>query len=382
MEVVDDWRRQVWTATTADPGYWPEGDFRGPYNGPALNLGARNAGILRPELRDRLRFPFPDETIPADPYPFRPSVGEQLQPMLDQLLGPDVSTALAVARALPAAAAAELSPLRAFRSAQTYAPGIAAKPDHDAGIEMDVSVFNMPPPLDARVPGYTNDDWAPTGSHIEGYRGSNFPGTGKGGPTPSWQVGCSIYLDDTAPGNGNTYVWPRSHLACHRYFSKYPQDIPTGGALCTSSEPAEVIEARQAADPHANREGYVHGIPNVHTGVTVDGVLHTGLSAPYMAAFLDYDGAGPQEAVMNRGDVLIWHHWCAHSGSPNGLDSIRQLFVARFHSTTHTQELLVDDGGVATDGNLWKYWGPAVRGDGLAAGSSSSSCSGSSASKL
>ena len=36
---------------------------------------------------------------------------------------------------------------------------------------------------------------------------------------------------------------------------------------------------------------------------------------------------------------------------------------------------LVDDGGVATDGNLWKYWGPAVRGDGLAAGSSSSSAS-------
>eukprot|EP01046_Picozoa_sp_COSAG06_P031454 COSAG06_NODE_3065_length_5901_cov_5.700965_4_plen_149_part_01 len=105
MEVVDDWRRQVWTATTADPGYWPEGDFRGPYNGPTLNLGARNAGILRPELRDRLRFPFPDETIPADPYPFRPSVGEQLQPILDQLLGPDVSTALAVARPLPATAA-------------------------------------------------------------------------------------------------------------------------------------------------------------------------------------------------------------------------------------------------------------------------------------
>jgi hypothetical protein len=238
---------------------------------------------------------------------------------------------------------------------------------------MDVSVFNMPPPPEDREPGYTGADWPPTGSHIEGYRGSNFQGSGKGGPTPSWQVGCSIYLDDTAPGNGNTYVWPRSHLACHRYFSKYPQDIPSGGALCTSSEPPEIIAARQAFDPDANREGFVHGLPNVHEGVTVDGVKHTGLSAEYMEAVLDYDGAGPQEAVMDRGDVLIWHHWCAHSGSPNGLDSIRQLFVARFHSTAHTQELLVDDGGVSTDGNLWKYWGPAVRGDGREAGSSSSS---------
>ena len=51
---------------------------------------------------------------------------------------------------------------------------------------------------------------------------------------------------------------------------------------------------------------------------------------------------------------------CAHSGSPNGLDSIRQLFVARFHSTTHGEAMLTDDGGVSSDGNLWKYWGPAV----------------------
>jgi hypothetical protein len=31
LEVVDDWRRQVWSATTADPGDWPQADFRGPY---------------------------------------------------------------------------------------------------------------------------------------------------------------------------------------------------------------------------------------------------------------------------------------------------------------------------------------------------------------
>ena len=59
---------------------------------------------------------------------------------------------------------------------------------------------------------------------------------------------------------------------------------------------------------------------------------------------------------------------CAHSGSPNGLDSIRQLFVARFHSTAHGEAMLTDDGGVSSDGNLWKYWGPAVN-DGAAGGS-------------
>ena len=93
---------------------------------------------------------------------------------------------------------------------------------------------------------------------------------------------------------GGTYVWPRSHTACHRYFSKYPADIPSGGALCTSAPPA-----------------FVHGLPNVQQGVVVDGQRHTGLSVEYMKAVVPggYDGAGPQEAVMNRGDVLIWHHW-------------------------------------------------------------------------
>ena len=81
------------------------------------------------------------------------------------------------------------------------------------------------------------------GGHIEGYRGVT-----KGGPTPQWQVGCTLYLDDVEPGGGSTYVqqlpllfllkphmalrsfvWPKSHLAVHRYFKEYPEDIPTAG---------------------------------------------------------------------------------------------------------------------------------------------------------
>ena len=60
---------------------------------------------------------------------------------------------------------------------------------------------------------------------------------------------------------------------------------------------------------------------------------------------------------------MVWHHWCAHSGSNNGHDSVRQLVVSRFHRS-YDDLLLMDDGGVGTDGDLWKYWGPAVQGDG------------------
>ena len=49
----------------------------------------------------------------------------------------------------------------------TWAPGIAAPPDPDAGIEMDVSVFNMPPQPEDRVPGYDGGDHYPGGSHSE-----------------------------------------------------------------------------------------------------------------------------------------------------------------------------------------------------------------------
>ena len=35
---------------------------------------------------------------------------------------------------------------------------------------------------------------------VEGYRGPALPDSGKGGPTVKWQVACSVYLDDVAPG--------------------------------------------------------------------------------------------------------------------------------------------------------------------------------------
>ena len=50
-----------------------------------------------------------------------------------------------------------------------------------------------------------------------------------------------------------------------------------------------------------------------------------------------------------------------HASSINCSDTVRQAVIARFHSTKYGLALLSDDGGVASDGNLWKYWGPEVR---------------------
>jgi ectoine hydroxylase-related dioxygenase (phytanoyl-CoA dioxygenase family) len=83
------------------------------------------------------------------------------------------------------------------------------------------------------------------------------------------------------------------------------------------------------------------------------------------AAFMDEACGGyceiPYEAVMNAGDVLIWHHWCVHASSTNSSDRIRQAIITRFHTTEFGEQQRNDAGGVATDLDLWKYWGGAVR---------------------
>jgi hypothetical protein len=176
-KVFDDWRIKLWQNTiladrqAPDPDFWPAGDFRGPFFGRKLVTGQRNSAILKPELRDRLAYCYPDGGSLADPFPLQPPVGEVLKPVLDQMLGEG-----------------------------TWSPGISHAPDCDAGIEMDVTVFKEPPLPEDRVPDYDGTSEEVLGAHIEGYRGPS-----KGGPTPQWQIGCSIYLDDTQPGGGNTY---------------------------------------------------------------------------------------------------------------------------------------------------------------------------------
>ena len=71
-----------------------------------------------------------------------------------------------------------------------------------------------------------------------------------------------------------SFVWPKSHLAVHRYFKEHPEDIPTGGAICTS-KPA----------------GELHGIPSPRIG-------GNGMSESYMRRYMPggYDGGDAEAA--------------------------------------------------------------------------------------
>jgi hypothetical protein len=300
---VDAWREQAWEPLAINPDdvcrSWPDG-------------GVRNTKLFKPEYRGRLRFPYSDAAAVSDPVPLSPQVGQQPQvkAILDFLLGPG-----------------------------TYDAGIAAPGEQGHGLEQDVVVFNWPHRPEERGPDLYNgvDQRNRGGGHIEGYRGFH-----KGGPTPQWQVGVTLYLDDVEPGGGATFVWPRSHLAVHRYFRNFPGDLPSGGAICTSRP-----------------EGDLHGIPPPRQNPTGQG-----MTEHYMRDFLPggYDGGEPYEAVMRKGDIMIWHHWCVHASSYNGTDKVRQAIISRFHSTLPHHPLLWDDGGVASDGCLWKYWSDAVQG--------------------
>lgn len=192
---VDAWREEAWDTLTIDEedvqDLWP-------------NAGTRNAGLFKPERQSRLVYPYTAPDAVADPQPFQLPIGDEphVKAVLDQLLGED-----------------------------TWDKGIAAPGEQGHIVEPEVVVFNWPlPPEKRHADTYGGVDPRDRGGgHIEGYRGAT-----KGGPTAQWQVGCTLYLEDVEPGGGATFVWPRSHLAVHRYFKKHPEDIPTGGAICTS----------------------------------------------------------------------------------------------------------------------------------------------------
>ena len=168
---IAEWRQQCWDPLTIGPGDpLPQG-----------GAGSRNSFLFKEEHKPRLRYPYPDPTQVADPLPLRPPVGEQpgMKAVLDQLLGPD-----------------------------TWAPGIAAPPDADAGIEMDAVAFRWPVDEEVRAEGVDpTSTWRGEYSrekivgrpHIEGYRGAH-----KGGPTTRWMVGATFYLTDVEAEGGGT----------------------------------------------------------------------------------------------------------------------------------------------------------------------------------
>lgn len=113
---IAEWRKQCWEPLAIGPGDpLPQG-----------GAGSRNSFLFTEDHAPRLRYPYPDLTQVADPRPLCPAVGEQpeMKAVLDQLLGPN-----------------------------TWAPGIAAPPDADAGIEMDVVAFRWPVDEEVRAEG-------------------------------------------------------------------------------------------------------------------------------------------------------------------------------------------------------------------------------------
>lgn len=182
---LDAWQSQIWGDMVLEPDRPEE------WGGGA---GIRNIAAFTPAATARVVYPFTDPAAPSDPRPLEPAVGDQprIRAVLDQLL-----------------------------SKGSYAPGVAAAPEQGALLEPEVVAFNWPSPDPKSRPAHAICDTP----HIEGYRGAS-----KGGPTPQWMVGCTFYLDDVGPAGGATCIYPRSHLAVHRYFCEHPGDIPTGCA--------------------------------------------------------------------------------------------------------------------------------------------------------
>ena len=300
LPVIDSWREQVWAATTCGAEDWPD-TVDGRWRG--RYSGSQTSG------GGRNAGIFTPEASGRLTYPFP-----------DQTTAADPFPVRPTVAQEPHAQAA----IDQLLGAGTWGAGIGAPGDTGHGFENDVVVCNWP---GQHAPGVKQ--WHKP--HVEGFRPDS-----KGGPVCRWFVGMTLYLDDVGPGGGSTYVWPKSHQAVHRYYKQYPIDIPSGGAL-NDKQP----EPTRGLSRTANAEG---------------------MSSQFMDTACGGYQETPHEAAMNAGDLLIWHHWCVHASSTNTSDRVRQAIITRFHTTAFGDEQRNDAGGAATDGDLWKYWGTAVRG--------------------
>eukprot|EP01043_Picozoa_sp_COSAG02_P035651 COSAG02_NODE_2566_length_8519_cov_3.109857_2_plen_408_part_00 len=319
-DVVESWRQQSWDVLTADRydrSTWPTpGDE-----------GARNLNIYTDEARAASEvWPWSGVVAraadgkgePADEHPVRPTVGEvpQVKAVLDQLLGVD-----------------------------RYDSGMDEDFNH-VGRELDVQVWKWPAKVGVRprsgASAYTSatkegGEWLnrdePAG-HIEAYRGQRPSKPNPAGWCDRFQLGATTYLESVVPGGGGTLLWPSSHRAIHRYFCEHPDTVVGGGAVGGGND------------------------PNFPT--RVGGPERVPLTATNLRQLGGYEGGPPIEATMDAGDVLLWHHFLVHQGSANHSTKIRQALIARWHNTT-SQWDGNDIGGIATDGDLWKCWGDAVR---------------------
>eukprot|EP01052_Picozoa_sp_SAG31_P035398 SAG31_NODE_4265_length_3394_cov_1.455842_5_plen_298_part_00 len=256
--LVDSWRSQFWSlleCSPDDPSSWPEA------------AGHHETDIYTPEARKRLTHPWAelaeDGDGPAvDLFPVRPSLDQlsEIRAVVDQLLG-------------------------AGRWCSGQRPG---------GTELDTVIFRWP-----RAPS-TPPSPSPMSGHVEGGNRA------KGGWMGNFALGAIVYWNDVGPGEGGTVVWPRSHVAAHKYLCEHPDRLATSDGVA-----AAAVAASQAT-----------------------------------------------ELTMSKGDVCFWHHWLVHQPGPVPKPGTRprEALFGRWHHNP----LLVDKydiGGIRTDGNLWKHYG-------------------------
>lgn len=141
---------------------------------------------------------------------------------------------------------------------------------------------------------------APDQGHIDGY--------GPGGWSGGFMLGATTYLEDVDPGGGAFYYWPDSHLPVQAYFREHPQQID--GSF------------RERDDWEERKWGL----------------------------FSDDGPSRPQEFTGAGGDVILWHCFMCHTGSPNLNARPRLAVFSRWHRSDR-EETKWD---VPED--LWKYW--------------------------
>ena len=150
-------------------------------------------------------------------------------------------------------------------------------------------------------PGPDGAAWKmPDSGHIDGY--------GPGGWSGGFMLGATTYMDDVEPGGGGFVYWPRSHEPVQAYFREHPEQIDG------SFRDRKDWEERQ------------------------------------WALFSDESPHQAVEFTGRAGDVILWHCFLCHTGSPNVRNRPRLGVFARWHRTDR-EEMKYD---VPED--LWKYW--------------------------
>ena len=152
----------------------------------------------------------------------------------------------------------------------------------------------------AQWPKHDSEWMPPAQGHIDGY--------GPGGWSGGFMLGATTYLEDVEPGGGGFFFWSDSHRPVHDFFRRHPKQID--GSF------------REREDWEEKSWGL----------------------------FSDDNPQPAQEFTGGAGDVILWHCFMCHTGSPNVNQRPRLGVFSRWHHSDREQMKW----DIAED--LWKYW--------------------------